>query len=114
MIEGAGIAGGQDMGFVFGSGPADLRPFDQIQRKGDIKGNLNPGTDDFAVALAGVAVAQKEQGPRYRHRKINRNPFDKAPIVHIAAVGRRSRRRYRLAAGGGHAKTPHHRLQGLL
>ncbi len=114
LVEGAGIAHGEDVRRVLAPGPADGLSLDEIHRKLHVHRNFNASPGDFTIPLQGVPVAQEEQSPLHPYRKIDRDPLFEAPVVHIAPVRPRSGGGDGLAPAGGHPKAAQHGLEGQL
>ena len=62
LVERAGVAEGGDAGRCPGARPADGAALEQLDAEHHVGGDFDAGTDDLAVALHGVHVAQREQG----------------------------------------------------
>ena len=110
LIQRAGIAKREDVARGLAARPGDGALFDG-QAQGDLKTGLDPGADNFAVALGCMGIAQKEQRSGGRDGEPHRGLRAKAAVVHIAAVLARCGGRDRLTQGRGHAKAADHRGQ---
>ena len=79
-------AHGDEVRGRFGAGPAQVHVFahDELERAD--QGSLHSGDVDFAVALAGVAVADLEERAGGVHGNVQRSAGDKVFVVEIAGV----------------------------
>ena len=111
LVQRAGVAHGHHVGFVDCPGPLDGLALEEAQREGDIEGDFDPGADDFAVALHGVAVADMEQPAFDENGEVNGYALDEFPVVHVAAVGVGRGGGNGLASRRRHAEAAHHRFQ---
>ncbi|MEZ5362028.1 MAG: hypothetical protein R2748_06700 [Bryobacterales bacterium] len=59
-------ADGHDVGVVFQARPADALSLDEVDGELDVHRDFERIADHLAVALAGVAVAEEEQGAGLR------------------------------------------------
>ena len=97
LIQRPRVAKGKDVAFGLPTWPGDPALFDG-QADGHLKARLDPGANDFAIALQSMTIAQKEQGTGSRDRKPDRCPRPKAAVIHVAAIFTACRRGNRLTA----------------
>ena len=70
-----------------------------------------PATDDFAITLHGVPIAEMEKRAGDKDRQVDGDTLPKTAIVHIAAVCRGGRCRDGLTSRWGDTETADHRFE---
>ena len=111
LVQRAGVANCKNVVGVFAARPGDAFALLHRERELHVKGDLDARADDLPIALQRVAVANVKERAFGQHRKVDRHPFYKAPVVHIAPVLGGGGCRDSLAPGWGYAKTADHRGQ---
>ena len=110
LIQRAGVAEGEDVTLGFAARPDDAALFDG-QADGDLKTGFDPGADNFAIPLDGMAIAEEEQRAGGRDREPDGGTGAEAAVIHVAAVFGTGRGRDRLTAVRRHAKAADHRRE---
>ena len=103
----ADVGGGR-----FGAGQGEVQVLAHDKLQGARERSFQGRDIDFAVALAGVAIAHEKQRPRRVHRQIQRGAGYQFLIVKVAAVDARRRAVDAARCGRrGHAHAPEKRPQ---
>ncbi len=102
-----------EVGGSFGAGPFEVDVFADDEAEGTGERGFHGGDVDFAIALAGVAVADLEEGAFDVDGDVEGGAFDEVAVIHVAGVGAGGRA-VELAGGGwrGDAHAAEEGVQG--